>query len=447
MSGVDTTGFVTKTLQELKTDEETDLKGSFGDAIDVRPESNFGQIIGVTAEFFSDLWDTAQDVYTSGDPNSATGAALDNLSSLTGTTRIAAYASSGTAYLTGTNGTSVASGKVASTAGAGIRFVTQATVTLSTASAWASTTGYSVGAVRRNGGTQRIYYCTVGGTSAGSGGPTTTASDIVDGTVHWMFIGPGAAYNLVAILSESTGPQVGASGTLTVIETPVSGWQGVNNPLDVSLGANTESDAALRLRRATELRGAGKGTVGAIQTNLLRTTGVTAVTVFENVLDTTSADGLPPHSVECLVTGGTDAAVGAAILANVAAGIQTYGTTSVTVADSQSIGHVISFSRVVEVDIYVAVTVTYDPGLWPTDGSTQTKEDIVEFGDLQRTGKDVVASALAAQVFKVPGALDVTIYIDTSPSPVSSTTIPISPRQLAVFDTSRITVTATGGVP
>jgi hypothetical protein len=54
------------------------------------------------------------------------------------------------------------------------------------ASAWAISTAYKTGNLRSNGG--HLYECIRGGTSAGSGGPTTTASDITDGTVHWKYI-------------------------------------------------------------------------------------------------------------------------------------------------------------------------------------------------------------------------------------------------------------------
>lgn len=35
-----------------------------------------------------------------------------------------------------------------------------------------------------------VYLCTTSGTSAGSGGPSGTGSDITDGTAHWTYIGP-----------------------------------------------------------------------------------------------------------------------------------------------------------------------------------------------------------------------------------------------------------------
>ena len=52
--------------------------------------------------------------------------------------------------------------------------------------AWLATTAYTVGQVRKNGG--NVYRCITAGTSAASGGPTTTAADITDGTAHWSYV-------------------------------------------------------------------------------------------------------------------------------------------------------------------------------------------------------------------------------------------------------------------
>lgn len=53
------------------------------------------------------------------------------------------------------------------------------------AAAWTANTAYSVGAIVANGG--NWYICTQAGTSAGSGGPTTTGTSIVDNTVRWNY--------------------------------------------------------------------------------------------------------------------------------------------------------------------------------------------------------------------------------------------------------------------
>lgn len=58
--------------------------------------------------------------------------------------------------------------------------------------AWVLSTVYAAGALVTN-DTGKLYTCITAGTSAGSGGPTGTAADITDGSVHWMYAGAGAA--------------------------------------------------------------------------------------------------------------------------------------------------------------------------------------------------------------------------------------------------------------
>jgi len=53
--------------------------------------------------------------------------------------------------------------------------------------AWAASTAYVVDDIVYNGTPQKLYRCITAGTSAGSGGPTTEADDITDGTVHWYW--------------------------------------------------------------------------------------------------------------------------------------------------------------------------------------------------------------------------------------------------------------------
>lgn len=68
---------------------------------------------------------------------------------------------------------------------------------------WAASTAFRAGDLVTNGAAPiRAYLCTVGGTSAASGGPTTTASSITDGTCTWMHIGLGLNYAGLEILVE-----------------------------------------------------------------------------------------------------------------------------------------------------------------------------------------------------------------------------------------------------
>jgi hypothetical protein len=221
----------------------------------------------------------------------------------------------------------------------------------------------------------------------------------------------------------------------------------VTNTLDATLGSNLESDATLRTRREDEIRAAGKASVDSIRAAILAITNVTSAYVFENPSDVTDGTGLPPHAIECLVRGGEDSSVAASIFDEKAAGIATYGSTTVSVTDSQGFAHDVKFTRPTEVPIYVIYNLTVDSLTFPADGASQVKDALVAFGDAQKVGKDAVDASILAQAFKVVGVLDGVALIGTAPSPTLTANISISTREIATFDTSRITVNTTPGTP
>lgn len=442
--GLTEVGFVPKTLSDIDADLTGDMQGEFGVGVDLDPRGPFGQLKGIMSERLAEVWDLAQAIYAAFDPDETSGAAQDALAALTGTLRDGATSSQVIATLTGTVGTVIATGKAASVTGTGVRFVTKAPATLVSLTAWAPSTTYAIGDRRSSGGNS--YVCTVGGASASSGGPSSTAADIVDGAVHWRFIGPGTAAADVAMQSQDTGPKTAPSGSLTVIETAVSGWNGVVNLLDAQLGANIETDASLALRREEELR-SGLSALEAVRAAVQAVPGVTTCNGFENTSDSVDADGMPPHSLEMVVVGGDDTALLAAIFAARPAGISAEGTTTGTVTDAEGNAQPSAFSRPTDFDIYVTANILVDANKYPIDGENQVKEVIVDWADpIFVPGKDVVASRIAAQLFDVPGVIDVvSLLIGTAPTPTLSTTIPTSLRQQAKFDTSRIVIKPTPG--
>ena len=130
----------------------------------------------------------------------------------------------------------------------------------------------------------------------------------------------------VGVTAQNTGPVQAPAGTLTVIETPVTGWTSVTNPLDADpVGTNLESDIDFRIRRLEELAIAGRATTEAIKSQVLTVDDVTAVVVFENDLFVVDPDDRPPKSVDIVVEGGVIAEIAAKIFDTVAAGILTIG--------------------------------------------------------------------------------------------------------------------------
>lgn len=417
--GLTPTGFVPKTTDLTRTDINAALQAKFGASVDTSDGSFLGQFAGIMAAQYGQLWDLSQAVAASQDPDQATGAALDALCLLTGVFRTAAKSSTATLTLTGTAATVVPSGSQAKTTSTGTLFATTAAATLLALTAWAGTTAYNIGDRRTNAG--NAYLCTIAGTSAGAGGPTTTGSAITDGGVTWRYLGAGAGAVDVAAAAVNTGALLGVSGDINVISTPVGGWSSVINVLDATLGNDVQTDASLRVARIAQLALPGIGTANAIRAAILAISGVTTCTVFQNTTDIIDSSGQTPHTVQALVQGGADQDVYNSLFGQVVAGIGFFGSSSGTVTDSQGVAQTIKFSRPTPVNIYVDVTLTYDVTKY--GGDTAVKTAIATTGSAQLPGKDAVASGVAGWAFAaVAGLLDVSqvlIYTDVIGTPVA----------------------------
>lgn len=449
--GISATGFLPEPLAQVQADIQAALQAAFGVDIDLSPTGPFGLFAGILADREALLWQLGQAVYTGTYPDTATGAALDDICSITGAVRLAATKSSVSEVLVGSNGTVVPQGTTFATTPNGAKFSTNAAATIATLAAYAAGGPFAVGALVTNAG--NIYSCTTPiGTAATA--PTGTGTSIADAGGTWRYVAAGSAAVAAACNATATGPTAAPAGALTAISTPVAGLTSVMNPLDAVLGTNIETDAALRLRRSALLRAQGNSTLAAVQADVLAVSGVTAALAYENATDAT-VSSRPPHSVEVVVQGGTDQAVANALFASLAAGIASYGTnTPQSVTDSAGTVQTVLFTRPTLVPIYVAVTVVRGTA-YPSDGDAQVKQAIVNFaaglipeptGTLTppfQIGETVYARPLVAAILDaVPGVLDISVLnIGTAASPGTSTPITMTFSQLATFDTSRVAVT------
>lgn len=385
MAGLDASGFTPKSLDTVRTELGEAFRSVFGPSFAVDADSVSGELIGILAAREADLWALAAEIYASAFPDGATKDALDRLCLITGVTRRPAAYSRVVVTMAGTPGTVVP---------AGTRFSDP-------------TTGRA---------------CTLDSASTLVGG---LAANTCTATAVGAFPFP--------------------AGSITHIDTPRAGLTSVINNLDgFYLGSEAESDAQLRIRRQNSLRALGGGSVDAIRARLLEVTGVTECAVYENVTDATDGYGVPPHAIEVVILGGAAQAIGDALLAVRPAGILTYGTTSATSTDSNSVAHTMSFSRPVDVPIYVDIAVLYS-GTPPDNLAARVKAALVAYGATHYSvGAPVRSAPLGAEALGVTSVVDVAhCFIGMSPSPSTSTTVTPTNRQRAVLDTSRITVTAT----
>lgn len=487
-------GFVAKSASVIKTEIEAILKSSIlGASAGTEPDGSIplnsvaGELVAMLVDREAGFWDALQEGNAAGNPNTATGAALDAVAALTGTLREGAEESTVVETCTGTATTALPAGRIVSVPTSGNQFTSAADAVIAAVAAWPAATDVVAGQRVRNDTPSKIYQCITPGHTAGAGGPTGTAADIVDNTAHWKYIGLGTGAIDVPFGAVMTGPIGATAGTLTSIQTPVSGWSTATNLLDAAVGRDLESDGALRVRRMAEISGDGLATPDAIRAAILQVNEtstdanhlpILSCTVFHNDTDFTDGNGVPPHAVEVLVnynglaSATTDQDIANAIFASVAAGIATYGSTTATVVDSQGNNQTVKWSKPTLVPIYISPSVFYDPKIW---GSSALVQQAVisailtftaryfqvsysvrstPFVTASMSGPFALTTAGAAVIPAPDGSSPITgivevvpCYIGTAPGPASSSEIVLTARQLATFDSSRIVVTASSEVP
>ena len=385
--GITSEGFKRKRLDQLLEELNDEVKSIFGDNFNVSPESPDGQINGVISESNANLWEIAEDSYNAFNPSAAIGVTLSNLVQLNGITRLAATSSRAQLTLTGTAGTVVPDGSLVSTSDTGDQFSTEVSVTLD-----------------------------------GAGNGSVFASAI------------------------NTGPITALSGTITEIDTPITGWSSVNNLSDAQVGTNEETDVELRSRRERSVARDAQAIIDAILAGVANVEGVTQTVVLENDTNSTDPNGLPPHSFQVIAVGGIDEEIANVIWLKKPAGILSFGSTTVQIIDSQGIPHDISFSRSTTVDIYVEVDLTTYPE-YPANGDELIKKAIVDYanGDLVAgrgfsLADDVIYTRLYTPINSVQGHEIDALRIGTSPNPTGTDNIAIGATETSQFLTVNITV-------
>lgn len=397
-------GFRAKTLEEIRSELATRLRDNIRDAEGRRVLNTevgaVAQIIGTVSSAAREAWESLEAVHAASDRDRASGAGLRSVAAITGTRALGPTKSTVPLTLTLGAAVTVPAGSIVSVDGTPeARFVTTASTT-----------------------------------------STTAGTYTVDAE------------------AETAGPVVANAGTLTVIETPVAGWSAVTNALDAVQGELSETDPELRARAEAELAAPGRSPQDAIRAvllQLLRDTGITrgSVTVYMNVTDAIDLEGLPPHSVEVVIHDGTDdgsgltaAQIAETLWSCVGAGIYTHGSSNTTVRDSAGNTQTVRFTRPTVRPVYLSVAATVSParGWDATDGATLAIATLAAHGDaIHGVGDDVSMLRMGAAAF-VAGVLDVTSFtLGFSASPVGTANLSVGRRELATFDTSRITFTPT----
>ena len=470
--GLTEKGFQPKRLADVVAGVNSRIADQLGIQIETNANSVFGQIIGVFSYEIADLWEQAGLVYNAMYPHTAGGVSLDNAAALAGITPISAEKTTVVCTCYGTQGTQIPYGaQISSATNSNIIFncveaqayinankACDVGVTIASVSAL-TTYGVNIDGM--------LYTYTATADDSVASVLTQIAAlfsfDDITATVNndvlqitkddqsetydislsntsFAYIGSPVKFECA-----TAGAIIPALGDLSQIVTVYAGWDSVSNNVAANVGRLAESDTALRQRWNSSLYARSVAMVDSIAAALLTLNGVTTARVYENDQDTTDADGRPPHSIEAVVAGGDADEIGAVIWQKKAAGIDTFGSQSVSVADSQGFNHTINYNRPIPVYVWLDIEITeYPEETLPPDATTIITEAVIEYGNSLTVGNDVILQRFMGAIYQAVsgvGYITVTAATGIPAGAYSSNNISIDDRHTAVFDASRVTVT------
>jgi len=356
--GLTSSGFIIKRLVDIKSELESLYRSVFGAGIKTTDDTVFGKLIGIQSEREAVLWELMQALYNAAYPNSASDIQLDRIGEITAIVRNGATASTVTAYMSGTAATSIPADTLFSVQDSEEQFKSLALVSLSginfSITTLTSAAGIATATSVAHGRAINSFLFINNAVETEYNGLVQILSVPTADTFTYLITGTPASpatgcidadpATSVACESVTLGSIEALSGTLTSIVNNISGLDRVENYLDAVKGNNVETDTEFRTRRINALTGIAAARLEGIRSFLLLVADVTSAKVFENTTNVTDVSGRPPHSIECLVFGGVDQDVLDAVFDRKAAGIETHGSVSGTVTDSQGIDHTTKFS-------------------------------------------------------------------------------------------------------
>jgi len=381
--GVTAAGFLRKPLLTIQSEILDRWASAISSGIDRSPQGIEAQLAGAIAEQIDNVWLAAESTYASRDPAQASGQALDDLLRIRGDFRLHASESLVTMQVTVGAGSYPAGSLVVTPVGRPTeRFASDSELTAA-----------------------------------------------IPGTYPLVF------------RAESPGPLAALAGTLTAI-IPVSGYVSATNPMDAVPGRARETDAEFLARSESEGTYAGHSSADAVRDAVSALSGVTYVRCYVNDLPTADAAGVPGNSFEIVVRGGVDAEIATAILAAKPGGIRAAGSTVVSASDAVGNTYSIGFTRPTTVYPYLTVSVAADPLRYA--GDSALKLSLMHWGDSSLgVGTDVVLTQAIRRVTAASGVYDASVLLGATSGTVAAANFPVGVREIAVLDSTRVTVTHT----
>lgn len=302
---VDENGLHVETLQEIIDSLEESFQTIYGSDVNLEPNSPDAQMIAIFAQAKVDTLDALSQVYSSFNPDTAVGSALDQRCAINGVIR------RGATY----------------------------TRTYVTVTASSPVTIYGLD-------TQPTNPFTVADT-------TGNKFDLENTTT--LSVGS----NVLTFRAKESGLVATTIGTITTIVTITLGVSSVSNASSAIItGAEEETDSELRLRRQASVSLPSQGFLEGLTGSIKAIDDVSDAIVYENTTDTTDGNGVPPHSIWAIIDGGTDEDIADVIYQKRNAGCGMKGDETVYITQVNGTTFPVLFDRPLYDDLYISLTVT-----------------------------------------------------------------------------------------
>lgn len=466
MAGLTEQGFEAKRLDDLKQSLEAEISEAVGQ-VDFSADTPDGQVSGIFSAAQARIWSQMEAVYQSQYPSTASGVSLDRAVDLNGVRRLdASPTTSADVVVFGDVGTVLTAGRQASNSQTGQLYRLVQNVTLNTSAAVRAR--IEVDDVQDG----ALYRITIGSVdyeiTSGTGAtadsiltalqtliPPTITTTLEDESLLIQLDNPvsgSVSANLlvaeVGVLSlweaVEPGQTLLPAGALTEIETPVAGWEGLENRTDGIPGRERETDAELRARRERSIGISAENTLDAIFANLAQLPGVSSVTVEQNNGETTDINGIPRQHIWAIVSGGTDAAIADVLYAKTAGGIGLKGETVVTKrSDITGVDYDIRFDRPDSIDVFISIDITIDTAVFPSSGESDIRQALEQFGAGLRSGDTLLYSRLFSPINSVPGHFVTDLRVDVVDPPAAQGNIAAALNERISIAAERITINVT----
>ncbi len=329
---VDESGFHYPTYNDILEDLIDKVQEIYGGGLYLGNDSQDYELLSIFAEKVFDVYQTAEVAYNSHSPTTALGTALDYIVAINGLTRKQATKSTVELTLVGEPYTAINNGAVADALG---------------------------------------YLWDL---------PETVTLD-------------SSGNAIVEAVCRETGVVYAAAATVNKIMTPTAGWVSVTNSLPSTTGTVTEKDSELRARQARSVALPSQALISGIDGEIASLAGVNRHAVYENDTNSTDANGIPAHSICCVVEGGSSQDIADVIYRRKTPGCGTHGTTSVSVLTRDSQTMTIRYTVLSYVDVDIEIHITARAG-YASTMAAEMKTALIDYLNEFEIGTDLTTSIL-----------------------------------------------------